>query len=290
MPRLPDKMLDCVCYLYESEDDARAGVEFGGTGFLISMPSEMSAQNEFSYVVTNWHVACRGNSVVRVNTVDGGVDVVDYGPDQWAFDPRYDIAIAPMPIKRDVHRYAILPTEMFLTREGLKKGKFGPGEDVFMVGRFVDHDGGQVNLPAVRFGNLSVMPSPIEQPNGRMTEMFCIDLHSRTGYSGSPVFMYRTPGWDLSNGPQEGEQPKIFVSGVKYLGLLGIHCSQFTERWEISSSVKAAEQQGTEPLITEGRYIKGLSGMTCVLPAWNILEVLNMTELKRQRAAIDAQN
>ena len=40
MPRLPDKMLDCVCYLYESEDDARAGVEFGGTGFLISMPSE----------------------------------------------------------------------------------------------------------------------------------------------------------------------------------------------------------------------------------------------------------
>lgn len=72
---------------------------------------------------------------------------------------------------------------MFLTEESVTSDMISPGEDVFMVGRFVDHDGGQVNLPAVRFGNVSVMPTPLEQPNHRnFVPAFCIDLHSRSGY------------------------------------------------------------------------------------------------------------
>ena len=50
--------------------------------------------------------------------------------------------------------------------------------------RFIDHDGGQKNQPALRFGNVSMNPTPIRQDNGVEAEAYCIDLHSRSGYSG----------------------------------------------------------------------------------------------------------
>src|SRR4051794_3628322 len=77
MPRIPPKVLDCVCYLYDSEDDARAGKNFGGTGFIVTVPSaRWPFRAEYAYAVTNWHVACRGTSVIRLNTLDGGTDIL----------------------------------------------------------------------------------------------------------------------------------------------------------------------------------------------------------------------
>ena len=70
------------------------------------------------------------------------------------------------------------------------------------------------------------------------------------------------------------------------MSLLGIHWGQFPERWEVTNSGKLRDEssgENHESLVTDGRFIKGLSGMTCVLPAWSILEVLNMPELKNGR-------
>jgi hypothetical protein len=182
MPRIPPHYLDNVCYLYGDKEAARAGDEFGGTGFLVGIISEQFPQlGRYTYAITNWHVACQGSSVLRVNTVDGGVEIFPFGPEEWEFDPRYDIAAVPLHLHPEKHKFAILPAEALLTREMITDRKIGPGEDLFMIGRFVDHDGGQVNLPAVRFGNISVMPTMIEQPNGRMADSFCVDLHSRSG-------------------------------------------------------------------------------------------------------------
>ena len=151
-----------------------------------------------------------------------------------------------------------------------------------MVGRFVDHDGGQVNLPAVRFGSISVMPTPIKQPLGKMADSFCIDLHSRTGYSGSPVFVYRTLGHDVEVMMKRDPKDMLFHAS-KYFALLGVHFSQFPELWEVVERARSRVEAAREPLITEGKYIRGLSGMTCVLPAWNILEVLNLPKLRERR-------
>src|SRR5687768_2114902 len=57
MPRIPPKFLNSVFYLYKSEDDAERGEDFGGTGFLVGVPSR-NAGHMFVYAVTNWHVAC----------------------------------------------------------------------------------------------------------------------------------------------------------------------------------------------------------------------------------------
>ncbi|HEY1735856.1 MAG TPA: hypothetical protein VGG12_04355, partial [Methylovirgula sp.] len=164
----------------------------------------------------------------------------------------------------------------------------------FMVGRFIDHDGGELNQPALRFGNISMNPTPIVQGNGVKAEAYCIDLHSRSGYSGSPVFVYRTPQQDLDPPPPR-KTPNLGLTLQPPLAtfflVLGIHFAQFPELWEVTSNGKLKKESDApkEPLLTDGQYIKGLSGMTCVLPAWTIRKVLNMDVLKRMRAENEAK-
>src|SRR6185312_10181152 len=85
MPRIPPKFLDNVFYLYHDESNARQGKDFGGTGFLVGIPSSVPG-HQYVYAVSNWHVAVRdGASVIRLNTKDGGTDVFDFGPEEWEF-------------------------------------------------------------------------------------------------------------------------------------------------------------------------------------------------------------
>jgi hypothetical protein len=224
--------------------------------------------------------------------MDGNVDILPHDPAEWTFDRRYDIAVIPIGLSPKAHKFTHIPIGMFLTREAVDKEEVGIGDDIFMVGRFMDHDGGVTNRPATRFGNISVMPSPIEQPNGHMADSYCVDLHSRSGYSGSPVFMYRLPWQDLVADeirmvPHNTTPPTFSME--KIFGLLGIHFAQFPEEWELRAGVAKSKRTKAEvPLITEGGYIRGLSGMTCVLPAWNIIEVLNLPDLVDHRERQDA--
>jgi hypothetical protein len=70
------------------------------------------------------------------------------------------------------------------------------------------------------------------------------------------------------------------------LELLGIHWGQFPERWELRNGAPAEESR--RDLITEGAYVQGMSGMTCVIPAWHIREVLDMPKLRELRQAATA--
>ena len=286
MPRVPSNYLDSVCYLYNSEDDAKKGVNFGGTGFLVSYPSITPGQ-VFLYIVTNWHVACRdGASCVRINKIDGTHDIFPYEPHEWEFDPRYDIAVKLISLPSKSHKVTYISVKGFAHPRHMNSEHVSIGDDVFMIGRFVDHDGGSVNRPSLRFGNISVMPFPIEQPNGKKADTFCVDLHCRSGYSGSPVFVYRTPGSDLSDFPEDLVGEQVLIAGRHYLGLLGILYGQFPEEWEIKQKKTSKSRIATStglPLNVDGAYIAGLSGMSCVLPAWSILEVLDMAVLKNER-------
>jgi hypothetical protein len=51
--------------------------------------------------------------------------------------------------------------------------------------------------------------------------------------------------------------------------------------WELRD--KSSLEESRNDLITEGGYVEGMSGMTCVVPAWQLLEVLDMPELKKLR-------
>ena len=294
MPRIPPKVLNGVCYLYATLADAEAGSKHGGTGFFVHLQSAVPGKG-FGYIVTNWHVAVeKGFSVVRVDRIDGTPDVFEFDPSDWCYMPEYDIAVIEAPdISGQTHKIAFFGESNFLTKEHVEQQKIGPGDDVFMVGRFVDHQGTKQNIPAVRFGNISMDPAPLTQKNNQTADTYCIDIHSRSGYSGSPVFVYRTPGYDLEERlGSDSKSQKILFSGTNLLLLLGIHWGQFPEKWEVTDRGKLKyeeSQESRENLITDGLYIEGLSGMTCVLPAWSILEVLNMPTLKNGRDVVNAE-
>jgi hypothetical protein len=277
MPKIERRLLDTVVYLYKDRAEAEEGKNFGGTGFLVFMPGEMFPdRTAYFYCVTNWHVAVRdGFSTIRINTVDGIVDIFEFEPHEWHFLPQYDIAVIPMPYDMNRHRGAMIGSGVFVSRDLFDSGALGVGSDVFMVGRFIDHDGGQTNMPAARFGHISVLPAPVVQPNHVKADSFCLDMHSRTGYSGAPVFVYKIPGSEFLD-----TTPNNFAP---YFGLLGIQWGAFPDKMSIEEDkIATARTQGTN-LILEGQYVKGLSGMNCALPAWSIMEVLTMPELVRLR-------
>ena len=279
-------ILNNVFYLYESEEDAKIGKKFGGTGFLVSVNTElMPAGRACIYAVTNWHVACRdGYSVIRLNTLSGGTDIFPFESHEWDFDPRYDIAVCPLDVDFTKHILAITQIDDAVNSVYMQRYNIGLGDEVFMIGRFVDHDGGQSNRPTARFGHISLMPSPIEQPNGLMADSYCIDVHSRTGYSGSPVFVYRTPTGNLELARDNAGKHPLASLGPAFLGLLGIHWGQFPELWRIQGDHIISEEPADHgTLVLEGHYVKGMSGMTCVLPATCISEVLNMPAVRNKR-------
>ncbi len=78
----------------------------------------------------------------------------------------------------------------------------GIGDDVYTVGRFVNHDGKQRNNPVVRFGNIAQMPiEPIKQDDGHLQDSYLVECKSVAGYSGSPVFAYVPP---FAKRPKQG--------------------------------------------------------------------------------------
>lgn len=57
------------------------------------------------------------------------------------------------------------------------------------------------------------------------------------------------------------------------LKLLGIQWGQFPEVWEVKG--KAARPAEEAVLISDGQFVAGFSGMSCVVPAHQILRLLN---------------
>jgi hypothetical protein len=100
VPRIADWLLDCVVYLYPSAQDADAGEAAGGTGFLAFVRSEVNQDYGVAYCVTNSHVIQEASSpVIRLNTKDGGRDVLALEQDDWIHHPDGDdLAVCPVAV------------------------------------------------------------------------------------------------------------------------------------------------------------------------------------------------
>jgi hypothetical protein len=281
MPHLPPIILDSVFFLYESKKDAEEGKNIGGTGMFVSVTAEDRRAGNFLYAVTNWHVAVRdGCSVIRLNKRDGGCMILNFDPSEWEFKSKWhDLAIiSPDIASAKELKISAIAEEMFVSDEELKSGLIGAGEDIFMIGRFIDHDGVSTNVPAARFGHISVMPQLIEQETGAIDKpSYILDLHSRTGFSGSPVFVYRTFGTELL---PEGNYTNRTERFVKFLGL---HWGSFPEQWELKYEKAAVAH--AKSLSTNPEYVKGMSGMSLAVPGSAILEMIHSPKYKQERAA-----
>lgn len=276
MPRIEDKILDCVIYLYPSEVDARNGERAGGSGFLVGIPSKVYKQAHYVYAVTNSHVIKEGNSpVIRMNTKEGQTDVLNLKPIDWIHHPDGDdVAVCPVAFPPDRFKFSHIGQDLFLTKDIIREEGIGPGDDVYLVGRFVSHEGKQRNIPSVRFGNIAMMPwEPIRhKTRGIMVESYLVEAHSIAGYSGSPVFIHIPP---MSVRPD-----KDGIDSTYRRWLLGLDWGHFINRETVKEKT-APDEPDRE--VAEGWWVYYNTGMMMVVPSWKMMDVLNLDVLKAPR-------
>lgn len=245
----------------------------GGSGFLVGVPSERIEGQVHCYSVTNLHVINQGFRVVRMTTAQGETEVLDLPENDWVVHPAMD-DVAVCPIARPAtETVAVVPTTAFLTPEAVPELRIGPGDDVYMVGRFIGHDGKQRNTPVVRGGIISMMPSePVLNANtGLLQESILVETHSITGHSGSPVFVQR--------------KPMSAVPGLRFLPMF--HREWFLGiDWGHISNFEDVVDEGGKPHPEHWR-VRSNSAIAAVVPAWKLTELLNEPQLVKKRAMED---
>lgn len=285
MPRIRDNIRDCAVYLYPSRRSAEAGTQPVGSGFLVGIPSKTSENCCHPYVVTNRHIVAEGATVVRLNTRAGQTDIVEFAPEDWVFHSQGDdLAVTSIDLHSNYHDYMLVnDPQMFLTREWMGSARVGLGDDVFMVGRLINHEGRQQNTPLVRFGQIAMMPGEaIRLDNGQMQECFLVDVPSIGGLTGSPVFV--TVHYLRLRNPVE-------FNHEWFPHLLGVNCGHIplplplmdpSTRRIVAEPLMSASQAPLTPLACNGLMI--------VLPAWRLEELLNHPRLLEARIMDDELN
>jgi hypothetical protein len=275
MPRVPDGALSQIVYLYPSVVDAENGARLGGSGFLVTLPSAILAGRGLLFAVTNAHVIEEGSTVVRLNTKDGKFDTFDFTDRDWILHPdKEDIAICCMPsLDPNLHTYTEIGPGTLLKRHEIAAFNIGPGDDAFVVGRFINAQGNLRNIPSVRFGNIAQMPiEPIEQDRvfGRFQqESFLVEARSISGFSGSPVFL-------ILHASQSRQQEGLRLH-TDVFRLLGI-------QWGYITDVAPVRDPSGKPVDSSLNIIMN-TGMMGVVPAWKLSDLLRMEDIvaaKRQ--------
>jgi len=293
VPRIPDELADSIVYLYPSEAAAQDGLQQGGSGFLCG--ADLSVGRLMAtYVVTNKHVIRSGAMIARLNSRDGTHDILPLDGAEWFEHPDGDdIAICPVGLNFAAHRQTVFPLSQCVSEEWVKQFDIGLGDDVFMIGRFVGHEGRLQNTPSVRFGVISQTPSePIIQEDGFGQISYLVEARSIPGYSGSPVFItIESHGPKPNLNPQLGQDLQDMV--IKQIGwmkgragpagfrygpfLLGIDYCHLYDKQRIWS-----DETSPPRLVSKDWFVKGNSGAMGVIPAWKIKEMFEKHPKLRQ--------
>lgn len=280
MPYVDPRLRDCAIYLYPSVQMARDGAHFGGTGFLVAVPSRVVPTVGYLYAITNEHVIRPSggvpNPVIRLNDTSGATDILNLKAHEWLPHPGGDDVAATALVLGDDHQVHWINREEFITREDLDQYQIGPGDECFMVGRQIYHDGKQRNEPVLRFGNLAMLPQPIWQPGRRRDqESFLVEMHTLSGFSGSPVIVH----WVTVGGRAEPQQPK---GGVAYASLVTNRAWLLGVDWGFIPAVPTLLDDRTD-------RTRFNSGMSAVVPAWKVAELLDRKEFAVTRKKKDQE-
>jgi hypothetical protein len=274
MARIPDELIGCVFFLYPSLAEAKANAPVGASGFFVGIEWESNQLRQHLYAVTNKHciTKCSDHVVLRATKIGGDLEFIESDPIEWHPLAGHDVSVFPIsPAKAANFQY--VSSGRFSSPDDFKIGdgrptSLGLGDKVFMVGRFVSDENTAIDQPSARFGNLSLLASPVRHPAGYDQESFVVEMRSISGYSGSPTFIY----WEFGGGHLDGIKRTMIHS---YLGLLGIEWGHIPVRLPVLN------KHGV-PLPDE-TFVKSHTSMSGVVPVWRLQELLNSKGLKEQR-------
>jgi hypothetical protein len=198
---VPEAILECVAFLATQDPGEDASErKCRGTAFFVRVDTKRQAST-YHYLVTAKH--CVAQSIkenkelyVRLNLHDGGCDYVRiHGGWMTHEDPSVDLAVLPFTPDNSRFRYMGIPSGGMADDPKFTKYHLGIGEEVVIAGLFTRRAGHEENLPIVRFGNISAMPSePLpDTKTGLDFHAYLVEARSFGGLSGSPVFAYLNP-------------------------------------------------------------------------------------------------
>src|SRR5260370_23383205 len=88
MPRINDRLLNCVFYLYRSRDAAERGEKRGGTGFIVGVLAPSLGDIWYPVAVSCKHVVHTGGfSYIRINTALNETKIIELEPHEWIAHP-----------------------------------------------------------------------------------------------------------------------------------------------------------------------------------------------------------
>jgi hypothetical protein len=267
--RLPDRILNTAFLL----GFKRETPHYAGTGFVVSVPGAHG--NSHLYILTAKRVAEKMERfpiIMGFNYKDGSKALLEADDVHWYSHPTeasaVDAAVTPFaPAQRDLLDLEPIPEYLFASSERMREASIGVGDEIAATGVFTRFSYEDRHLPIVRIGHLAMLPAlHIPVKNFESMEAYVAEIE---GLSGSPIWVRPTAYCNAAQKDGGEENPPI---PMIFLGLLH-------GRWEVSK--RAMEGQNTP--YTENM----ISGMSIIVPAHKILEVINQEELATMRKKND---
>ncbi len=254
MAAIPKIYLDCVFYIYPNRPSAEKGERAGGTGFMCAKRYGLTDQ---VFLVTNRHVIESTNEPhIRLNLrQSAGFEVVRIHKDWWRMPSEGDdLSVAQVDLSPEKYRIAWVYDRAFINDHILEQENVGLGDPIAMLGRFSSHDGRLQNSPSARFGHIAMLTAdPVENGFGHLQQTIVIECFSLKGYSGSPVFWFR----------RTTAVSDEAIQNSRCVYLLGVNWMHFEEKQSITEGAKPSEA-----------FVKDHTGMSGVIPAWNLSKFL----------------
>jgi hypothetical protein len=275
--RLLDQVLNTVCFIAKSS----ARDSYRATGFIASVAGAHG--NAYLYLATGKHVAASvawEPFIIGFNTTQGtkGRFEVNYDPDhphKWWYHPTEPNAVdvAVFPFGPTEYKYLDIEwihyPNMFATPEIIAEKGIGIGDEIAAIGLFTAFSGQNRHFPIARIGNLAMLPTErIPVQDFDPMEVYLAEGRSIGGLSGSPVFVRQTINTTIPGAA--GKQLSFAGTGpIYFLGLIHGH-------WNLPVSLEKSSQAEAVNM-----------GISIVVPAHKIAEVLNHPELVEQRKQQD---
>jgi hypothetical protein len=270
--RIPDQAIRCVGFIKHDAPNAK----YIGTVFVVAVDSEMG-DGGYLHLVTAKHVADLidpGPFVIGMNGKNGR-KVFLKSSDEWTWwhHPKtpeaVDVAVMPFATANlSEINVEWIPEKMFVMPQRIRRLGIGIGDELACVGLFTEFHGSSELVPIVRSGIISMLPrDPIPTKDFSPMEAVLIESRSIGGLSGSPVFVRNA----VSLPPvKDAEGDITSLSGLGSLHFLGL----IHGHWNAGDSAAFIPEEAH-------------SGLSIVVPASKIAEVLHHPELIEMRRKID---
>jgi hypothetical protein len=294
--KIPVTVRDCTAFLGYWKDDR--SLWMGATAFFVVMPMEFGRVCAH-YVITAKHVIEKINElnkdiILQVNCKAGHLEYFKTSFSDWKTlpnSPDDDIAVLAVDPKLDLSvggglDHLFVSTESFLGTAKLPQSLAEIGSNIAVAGLFNRMVNTRKNYPIVRVGNIAGAPDePIEiSVDGRRFSFkaYLVEARSIGGLSGSPVFLQidvaslsslnvsvSGPLMHTDKGPTH-QEPIVTPTTNMFVqhALLGMMFGHY--------DAKLTDHQSWT---TESLNL----GISIVVPASKIMEVLNLDCFKQER-------